>query len=232
MIEQNRNTKLPRAILQLPIFNREIPVYYIKFLGATIVYKNQKYINTHFTSKEQALFIHLSQKVSAPRRSVILKDLYANFLPRSKNPAGRFSHLLMSLRQKLLLPKHLISVTMSGGEKRLVNGGFYLTTDYTDFKTMLAEAKVLESTGEPEFATKEYRYAFRLFRGEPFRRMYDNWSENMRRVILNKLEIEAIHFVKSCLEHGNKKDARKILKKVSKIIPNSTELTEILETCK
>jgi len=43
----------------------------------------------------------------------------------------------------------------------------------------------------------------------------------MRFQILTELENEAIYFAKGCLEHNNKRDGRKILEKVLKIIPDS-----------
>jgi len=89
----------------------------------------------------------------------------------------------------------------------------------------------LERAGECGFAKKDYLRAFKLFRGEPFKKMYDNWSENMRGVILNRLETEALHFAKSCLEHENKKDAKKVLEKVLKIIPQSEEIRKMVREC-
>jgi len=57
--------------------------------------------------------------------------------------------------------------------------------------------------------------------------MYDPRSENMRWVILNRLETEALHFAKRCLAHSDKQTAKKILKKVLKIIPESQEIVEL-----
>ncbi|MEO0094266.1 MAG: tetratricopeptide repeat protein [candidate division WOR-3 bacterium] len=51
----------------------------------------------------------------------------------------------------------------------------------------------------------------------------------MRFRILSQFETEAINFAKSCLEHGNKNDARKILQKVLKIIPDSQEVKGLLD---
>ncbi len=39
----------------------------------------------------------------------------------------------------------------------------------------------------------------------------------------------AINFAKSCLEHGNKKDAKKVLEKILKIIPDSEEIKDIVK---
>ena len=71
-----------------------------------------------------------------------------------------------------------------------------------------------------------------LFNGEPFRKMYDPWSEQMRRVILNKLEAEALHFAKSCIEHNKKRDAQKVLGKALQIIPDSEEIKKLIEDIK
>jgi len=86
---------------------------------------------------------------------------------------------------------------------------------------------MLERSGEWGFAKKEYLMAFRLVRGVPFRRMFDRWSDDLQRVILNGLEREAISFVKGCLEHRNRRDARRVLERVSRIIPHSREIAEL-----
>ncbi|MEO0184013.1 MAG: hypothetical protein ABIL40_11140, partial [candidate division WOR-3 bacterium] len=65
---------------------------------------------------------------------------------------------------------------------------------------------------------------------EPFKKNFDNWSVDMRFRILSQFETEAINFAKSCIEHGNKNDARKILQKVLKISPDSEESQKLLET--
>ena len=41
--------------------------------------------------------------------------------------------------------------------------------------------------------------------------MYDQWSEDMEYRILTQLETEVIYFAKSCLEHENKRNAKKVL---------------------
>ncbi|MGB9720788.1 MAG: hypothetical protein ACPL28_04825 [bacterium] len=52
----------------------------------------------------------------------------------------------------------------------------------------------------------------------------------MRFRILTELENEAINFAKSCIENNNKNDARKILQKVLKIIPDSEEAKGLLDS--
>jgi len=46
----------------------------------------------------------------------------------------------------------------------------------------------------------------------------------MRFKILSELENEAINFARACLEHNNKRDAKKVLEKILKIIPDSEEI--------
>ncbi|MGB9722113.1 MAG: tetratricopeptide repeat protein [bacterium] len=52
----------------------------------------------------------------------------------------------------------------------------------------------------------------------------------MRFKILTKLESEAIDFAKCCSDHGNKNDARKVLQKVLKIIPDCEEAKRLLNS--
>lgn len=68
----------------------------------------------------------------------------------------------------------------------------------------------------------------KFFRGEPFKKNFDDWSVNMRFKILTQLETEAINFAKSCLEHGNKTDVRKVLQNVLKIISDSEEINDLV----
>jgi len=248
MFEKGKRTGLLKAILKFPVFNQNIPVYHIRLLGNIIVYKNQQCLKTKLMPKEKALLIHLTLKAGEPGKSILSVDLYRNFWPDSKNPSNLLAHLLVRLKKKVRLPGHLLMVSSKFGESRLVNCGVYLTTDYRDFEIAITHAKALERAGEWGFAKREYLRAFKLFRGEPFKKMYDNWSEHMRRMILNELETEVMHFAENCMEHdneirqkkrrtpsakcrgGNMADARKVLEKVARIIQNSEELVRILKT--
>jgi|GEM_PF-2558158 len=62
-----------------------------------------------------------------------------------------------------------------------------------------------------------------------FKKNFDEWSLNMRFKILNQLETKAVRFAKSCIEHGDKFTAKKILQRALKIIPDSEEIRKILE---
>ena len=63
-----------------------------------------------------------------------------------------------------------------------------------------------------------------MFRGEPFEKMYDQWSEDMRHRILTQLETDILNFIKECLNHNDRKDARKVSDKYSKLVPYSEEI--------
>jgi tetratricopeptide (TPR) repeat protein len=248
ILEKGKNTGLPIAILNLPVFNQKIPVYHIKFLGNFVATKNQDYLKARLSPKEKALLIQIALSAGESNKTILVKSLFKNFWSKSANPSSLFSHLLVKLRKKLRLPGYLLVISSRYEEPRLVNRGVYLTTDYNDIGIAFVQAKALERAGEWGCAKKEYLRAFKLFRGEPFCKMYDPWSEHMRRVILNKLETEAFHFAKSCLEHdneirqkkrrtpsakcrgGNMADAKKVLEKVVKIVPQSEESAKILQT--
>jgi len=229
LLNRGKNPELPKAFLRLPLFNPETPVYQLKILGKPVIHKNQKYLKFRLRPQEIAFFIHLGLRASEPGRSLPVDDIYTNFFPKVIDAQSRLAHLLANLKNQLMLPRHLLVIQSSSGFKVLLNKGFYISTDYSEFEQTLARAKALQSAGEWEFAKKEYLQAFKLFRGEPFKKNFDDWSVNMRFKILSELETEAIEFAKACLEHNNKRDARKILEKVLKIIPDSEETKKMMQ---
>ncbi|MEO0105712.1 MAG: helix-turn-helix domain-containing protein [candidate division WOR-3 bacterium] len=227
-LEKGKPTRLPRAIIRLPIFNTNVPVYEIKFLGKLIIDKCGKDMRVELAPKDETFIIFLSFYATEPKKSVNLDKVYANFWPGSENASRNFSHLLVRIKKTLKIPTHLLEISRGSGTSVLINQGIYFTTDYQEFNETLTRAKALERAGEWEFARKEFLRAFKLFRGEPFKKNFDNWSVDMRFKILSQFETEAINFAKSCLEHNNKTDARKILQKVLKIIPDSQEAKRLL----
>ncbi|MEO0127556.1 MAG: helix-turn-helix domain-containing protein [candidate division WOR-3 bacterium] len=228
LIEKGKPGGLPRVVLRLPVFNKEVLVCRIKFLGDLVVFKNQEYLKTKLRPKDTAFLIYLCQKAMEPKKFVNLDEVYANFWSKSEKASRNFSHLLVRIKKTLKIPTHLLEISRGSGTSVLINQGIYFTTDYQEFEHTLAQAKALQRAGEWSFARKEYLRAFKLFRGEPFKKNFDNWSVDLRFRILSQLETEAISFAKSCLEHSNKTDARKILQKVLKIIPDSKEAVELL----
>ncbi len=239
ILKKGKDTGLPRSILNLPVFRKDVPVYSVKFLGEFRVYKDQRYLSVRLTPKNTSFLIYLT---SSREKSIPLDNIYENFWYKSKHPSTNLAHLLVIIRKFLQLPSHYLYVKE---DKLCFN--CYFTSDYGEYQEHLAQAKALERAGEWVFAKKEYLRAFALFRGAPFRKMYDPWSEHMRRVILNELETEALHFAKSCIAHdneirqkkrrmpsakcrgGNMADVKKVLEKVVKIIPGSEEIREMVK---
>ncbi len=193
------------------------------------LFRNQKCLKIKLTPLEQAFLLFIAFHLGEPEKSVAVITILENFWPRSMNPTGRLSHFLVRFKKKLMIPTHFIKIYLMYSDRKLVNKGFYVMSDYNDFQSHIAQAKALERAGEWGFAKKEYLRAFKLFRGEPFKKNFDEWSLNMRHKILTQLETEALHFAKSCLEHNNKNDARRILQKVLKIIPDSEEIKNWLD---
>jgi len=220
LFERGKPTGLPRAMLKLPVFRKEIPVYSVKFLGNLIIYKNQKYRKIKLTSKDTSFLIHLATSKS---RHIALDRIYINFWARSKNPSRNLAHLLVRIRKALCLPSHFLYIK----ENRLYFDCHFIT-DYGEYLEHLAQAKAFLRVGEWAFAKAEYLHAFSLFRDAPFKKMYDNWSEDMRHMILGQLENEATKFAEDCLAHGDREKGIEILQKVSMIIPYSHEIKNLI----
>ncbi len=230
LLNRGKNPRLPSAFLRLPLFNPETPVYKLKFLGRPVIYKNQKYLKFKLKPQEIAFFIHIGLRVSEPERSISVDELYKNFFPKVKDAQSRLAHLLVNLKNQLMLPRNLLIIQSLSGIKVLLNNGFYISTDNSEFQQTIARAKALLRAGEWGFAKKEFLQAFRLFRGEPFKKNFDDWSVNMRFKILSELETEAINFTKACLEHNDKHTAKKVLEKILKIIPDSEEIKNLSDS--
>lgn len=229
LLEKGKPTGLPPALLKFPIFNQKIIVYHIEFLGDVVVSRNQHCVRTQLSPQEKAFLIHLALRANAPGKSILLKSLYQNFWKHSKKPADRLLHLLVQLKTRIMLPGHLLNISSVRGEPRLVNRGMFITTDYGEFETFLTQVKTLERTGEWTFAKRDYSRAFALLRGAPFAKMYDNWSEEMRSAILNRLESETMSFAEGCMVHNSETEARRVLKKVLTIIPYADGIRKVVE---
>jgi transposase len=222
LIEKGKPTGLPRAMLNFPVFRKEIPVYSVKFLGNLVVYKNQKYLWARLAPKDTAFLIHLA---TAKHRHLGLNRTYNNFWPGSKNPARNLAHLLVRIRKALCLPSHFLYV-----KNNSLCYDCHFITDYDEYQEHLAHAKAFSVASEWTFAQTEYLHAFSLFRAAPFAKMYDNWSEDMRHTILESLETEAMKFAEACAAHGDRKKGVETLQKISKIIPYLDEVKNFTHT--
>lgn len=219
LLEKGKLTGLPKAILRLPVFNKEVPVYHISFLGNLIVYKNQKYLRLRLQPKDRAFFIHLALKAGEPEKEIPLERIYRNFWKKSKNPPRNLSHLLVRIKRAVNIPSHLLEVSYKKDNPILVNKGIHFITDYSEYIQSLAQAKSLLRTREWKFAKSEFIRAFSLFRGEPFKKMYDDWSDDKRLEILFSYESEILSFAKELKKRGTNEEAEKLIKKAKKIVP-------------
>jgi hypothetical protein len=80
--------------------------------------------------------------------------------------------------------------------------------------------------GEWTYAKRDYLRAFALLRGDPFQKMYDNWSEALRGELVGKMETALHTFVEGCKEH-NDPAAKKILERIRSILPYSAALAKM-----
>jgi hypothetical protein len=210
LLKKGKDTGLPGSFLTVPLFQIESPSYGLKFLGRLKISRGGIPIKRpKLNPKDAALLIHMSLNKN---RRMMLSDIYRNFWPKSENPSSILSHLLVRVKKALILPPGALKISRGS-----LVWKFHISTDYDLFKETLVQAKALERAGEWVFARKEYLRAFKLFRAEPFRKNYDNWSLDMRHRILIQLDSEAAGFTKSCLEHGDKRCAQTLLDKVARM---------------
>ncbi len=227
LMEKGKRTGLPKSVLNFPVFNQAIPVFHVWLLGDCTVIRNGIKLKSRLSPKEKALLIHLALRIEAPGKSIAVDRLLHNFWPRSPDGARLLSHILVTLKKKLRLASHRLRITAGAGTSWLVNNGVYFTTDHTELRSLLTQARTLELSGEWHFARREYRRAFALCRGALFDKMYDEWSEETRRSIMNYLETEALRFARMCVARGNKKDAARVLDAALQAMPGSAELNEL-----
>ena len=228
LIEKGKSTGLPKAILKLPVFNKKIPVYSIKFLGKLVVSKNQKYLNVKLPPKDTSFLIYLALNAEEPEKKIPLEDLYNNFWKNTTNCARNLSYLLVRIKKALKIPSHLLEISYKKDNPVLINRGIHFITDYQELKQALASAQAFKRGGEWSFAKKEYLRVFKLFRGEPFKKMYDDWSDDKRLEILFRYENEVLSFANQLVSRGRKEEAEKLLKNAERIVPYSDEIKDLL----
>lgn len=211
LLNKGKNPGLPRSFLEMPIFQIDTPVYEVRFLSNfKVLKKGILQSRLRLTPKETSFLIHMS--MNKERRTAVQR-ICDNYWSRSREPSRNLSHFLLRLKKKLALPAHLIRI-----RKDNLYWQVFFTTDYDMFRENLAQAKVLERAGEWGYAKREYVRAFRLFRKAPFTGMYDNWSEDMRRILLNRLETELRNFKLACHTYNDKPLYKRIQTMFSKIV--------------
>jgi DNA-binding winged helix-turn-helix (wHTH) protein/transposase-like protein len=218
LLDKGKKPDLPKSLLRLPVFNRSLPVFHVKLLGRTILYRNHIYHKIDLTPQENALLIAFAMRFNAQSKVISMAELLKNFWPDSRNPAYRLTRVLGRLRRILKLARHHIVTVSQHASKRLVNRGFYITTDYDDCVRIFSEARAFAQINEWSLAWEKYVEAFKLVRGAPCERMYDPWSEHTRRTILNKVEAELAHFTAMSKKFPAHQSVQSITHRISRII--------------
>jgi hypothetical protein len=203
LLNHGWDTGLPKAFLDMPVFRVDAPVFDVSFLGKIRVQRGGKPARrAALGPKGSAFLVHMALNKN---KRVPLKDLYDNFWRNSTQPARNLSHLLTRLRKSLAVPSHCVRI-----QSGTLYWDLYFSTDYEHFKEHLAKARFFEQAGERDYAMREYKRAFHLYRDAPFQGMYDDWSERVRRVILNTVETATAHFRKECEEQGPRMTANRM----------------------
>lgn len=148
LLNKGKPTYLQKKILRLPVFNKEIPVYNVKFLGNVVIHKNQKYLRTKLAPKECAFCIHVALRIGESHKKIPLDVLYKNFWPHSTHPTRNLSHLLTKIKKELRIPPHLLVVSYKKDEEAIINKGIYFTTDYSEFNEAIIQAHAFLRAGE------------------------------------------------------------------------------------
>lgn len=222
LLKKNRNTELPESILQFPIFKKIKTVFHLEFLGELSVYRGEEKIEVNLSPKDTSFLIHLALRAGEPDKRIPLKKIYENFWKKSSRQSRNLSHLLVRIRKELGIPSNFLEFSRDTPTPSLINRKIHFTTDYGDFKRYITRAKALEKADEWEIAAEQYWKAFSLFRGKPFEKMYDNWSEDKRIEIIFSFEDEVIEFSDKLLSRGLFKEAQSLLKTLKEVIPQST----------
>ena len=226
-LKKEKPAGLPKAILRLPVFNKEFPVYNINFLGKLTVYKNQNYMKVKLGPKDTAFLIHFALKAEEPGKNISLESIYNNFWKRSGNPGSNLSHLLLRIKRELKMPSHLLEISKRKSSFVLTNKGIHFLTDYREYRRMITQAKALKRAGEWRSAKKEFVKAFSLIRNEPFKKMYDDWSDDKRLEILFGYESDILAFAKDLIVRGKNKEAAKMIMKAKRIISDLQDMKEL-----
>lgn len=226
LLKRGKRTFLPRAMLRLPVFNKETPVYHIRFLGALRISKNNESLSLKITPRETAFIVHLALFAGEPGKYILVDKICLNFWKNSSHALRNLSHILLKIKKVLRIPRHLLVITRAKTGSMLCNRGIHFLTDKDEFLQILATAEAYERAGEKNLAHREYMGAFKLFRSAPFTKMYDEWSEKQRGAILNIFEKNALRFVEKSIQQGHAKEAQRIYIKLHRYIPQTQTFTE------
>jgi hypothetical protein len=147
-----------------------------------------------------------------------------NFWPRARDPKNNLYHLLRRLRRLLMIPAQYLYVR--NHNIHYAGGGI---TDYAILQESLTLGRALDGASKWGWAKREYQRAFRLFRGEPFQRIYDPWSDGLRSRILAGIESAAVDYAGRSRSSAHTEEARRLINRVLAVIPGSQACAESLK---
>jgi hypothetical protein len=221
LLGRGKPTRLPRVVLNLPVFNQNIPSFRMDFLGPLKIYRKEKLLTVRLPPKDAAFFIHL---LTARGFRLSQDECLRNFWPRARNPKNNLYHLLRRLRRQLMIPAQYLYVR---------NHNIYYTgggiTDYAILQESLTLGRALDGAGKWGWAKREYRRAFRQLRGEPFQKIYDPWSDDLRSRILSGIESAAVDYAGRSRSRVHAAEAKRLISRVLAIIPGSQACADRLK---
>lgn len=221
LLKLGRPTGLPRAMLRLPVFNDESIVVRLDILGKMRINKGGVFLRIEQAPKEMALLTHLAL---IPGHRLPVDGILENFWQRSKSPMNSLAHALVRLRRTLGIPSHLLTVSEDE-----VRSDIHFITDYEEWLAAIKIYDSCQNAGRKDVARQEMLKALSLFRGEPFRGKYDNWSDERRNEMMLSFERRAMEFAKAEQEAGRNATTRRVLKKILGIDPSSDEARVMLK---
>ena len=211
---------LPKSFLNLLVFNKDKIIYQLNFLKNFNIYRikkeNKEKIRTKFKPKEKAFLIHLALKLNEPGKKIEIQEIIENFWKNSKKPNKNLTKMLYKIKKELQIPSYLIERKRKKEEKYIENKGIYFITDYLEFENTIAQANAFLNSGEWELAKREFLKFLKFIKKDPFKGIYDRWSENLRNIIINKYREETKKFLKEFFKRKEFKIGYKILKSLEK----------------
>ncbi|MEM2772683.1 MAG: helix-turn-helix domain-containing protein [Candidatus Pacearchaeota archaeon] len=208
-LDRVKNISFPKYLLKMPVFNKKMVKYYIRFLTKFRIYKDNRYLNVRLSPKQKAFLIHLALRLGEPNKSINLEEIYKNFWPAAKNPIKNLICLLYNIKNKLGIPKHLIEINKK--QNILTNKGITFTTDYLDFILSLSQIHRFLAMNNWKFVKAEFFKLSKMVKKEALERFYDTWSEDIRTEILMQYRDAVEKFKKEAMERRDYEAVDKIL---------------------
>jgi len=209
LLRKGKETHLPDTLLNLPVFNKEIPTFYFYLLTKREkVFFGEKMIPLKYRTKAFALFIYLILNRSQP----IPKEILLNtFFIKNTNPNKSLTKILTKIRSRYGLTKREI-VSRSGNLYIAIKAKI----DLEEFEKRFKIGKIFERAGETNRAIVEYQECFKLYKKSPFDWMgyYYNFAEERRILVCNMYQEICMKLLVWAKEKGDYKWVNRIRMKL------------------